>query len=231
MNKLQHISIIPDGNRRYALKYKTSLRESYSRGLNNIIDFSILAKRYGIKEITFFVLSQDNYEERSKEELKILLSVGKMFLKRDKKLNQMKRHFKICFYGNFKKLPEDLLNEMDKTAFETRNNKGMTINLLINYDGKQDLIYAANWEGINNFSFLNKKDGINSFSERLQTSGIHDLDLIIRTGGRKRLSGLLPWQACYAELFFLDCLWGEFKLEDFEQVLNDYKSIQRNFGK
>jgi len=136
---------------------------------------------------------------------------------------------KLMIIGDLKKLPSDLQTLINESIKETKNNKKMTVIFAINYGGRDEMIRAIN--KINNSEFRIQNLNTENFSEFLDTKNIPDPDLVIRTGGEKRLSGFLPWQSIYSELFFSDLFFPDFDGKELEKAVNDYSLRQRRFGK
>ena len=131
--------------------------------------------------------------------------------------------------GNIRKLPQDIQDLIAKSVEKTKDNKKMTVIFGLNYGGKDEIMRAI--DKISNFQFPISKLNSANFSKFLDTADIPDPDLIIRTGGDKRLSGFLPWQSVYSELYFSDLFFPDFNAKELEKAVEDYSSRQRRFGK
>ncbi|MEK7495297.1 MAG: polyprenyl diphosphate synthase [Patescibacteria group bacterium] len=218
----KHVAIIPDGNRRWAKEKGKPTAEGHRYAaqttLPNLINELI---RLDIKYFTFWALSTENLVGRSKEELSHLFNLIRISLKsKYKEFKEKKIRLKII--GNLIKLPEDLQKEAYKITKETMNNKKITIVLGLNYGGRDEIIRAIK-RGKN----LTKEN----LGNYLDTAGIPDPDLIIRTGGEKRLSGFMLWQSEYSELYFSDLLFPDFTAKELEKAIINYSERQRRFGK
>ncbi len=218
----KHVAIIPDGNRRWAKEKGKPTAEGHRYAaqttLPNLINELI---RLDIKYFTFWALSTENLIGRSKEELSHLFNLIRISLKsKYKEFKEKKIRLKII--GNLIKLPEDLQKEAYKITKETMNNKKITIVLGLNYGGRDEIIRAIK-RGKN----LTKEN----LGNYLDTAGIPDPDLIIRTGGEKRLSGFMLWQSEYSELYFSDLLFPDFTAKELEKAIINYSERQRRFGK
>ena len=225
----KHVAIIPDGNRRWA-KEKSKLtteghRYAAQTTLPNLINELI---RLDIKYFTFWALSTENLVGRNKEELNNLFDLTRYFLK--SKAGEFKKK-KIQFrtIGDLTKLPVDLQKEILKITNETKDNKKMTVTFGLNYGGRDELIRA--FDKIRNPKSEIRKLTKYNFSEYLDTAGVPDPDLIIRTGGEKRLSGFMLWQSEYSELYFSDLYFPDFTAKELEKAINNYSERQRRFGK
>ncbi len=236
-NVLNHIAVIPDGNRRYAKKYNLSLSEAYKIGAHKAEEFFSWSIDLGIKVITFFVLSTENIINRSKEEINILKELIKEFLNkiRESKLIHEKK-VKVKVIGRKWMLPKDLQNEIKATEDLTKDYSNYYLNLAIAYGGRQEII-----DGIKKL-FEDMKKGIidinniteNSFMKYLYFGNevpYPEPDLIIRTGGENRISNFLLYEMAYSELYVLNKYWPEITKEDFLNAIEIYKNRERRFGR
>jgi undecaprenyl diphosphate synthase len=224
MNQLNHVAIIMDGNGRWGLKKKGSRNYGHLKGLKtveNIIKSSINKK---IPYLTLYTFSTENWK-RPEKEINFLFDLIRKYIR--KNLNKIiKQGIKVNVIGIKKKLPRDIIKNIKIIEKKTLNNKKITINLALNYGSKEEIISACK-------KFLLKKDkklNVNTFQDMLYTKSIPDPDILIRTGGTKRLSNFLLWQLAYSELFFVDKMWPEFKDIDYNNIINKFKKTKRNFG-
>ena len=144
------------------------------------------------------------------------------FVEKDHDENILKQDLKINIFGNIQKLPSEIKNTLNQTINLTKKNKRILINLAINYGSKDEILNAA--------EKIRKKPTIKNFERNLYTKNIPDPDILVRTGGHKRLSNFMLWQLAYTELFFLNKLWPEFNAKDLNKIIREYKKIKRNFG-
>lgn len=225
----KHVVIIPDGNRRWAKEKGRPAVEGHRYAaqttLPNLVNEFI---KLGIKYFTFWALSTENLTGRSKEELSHLFDLTRFFLKRKYKEFENKK-IKLKVIGDLTKLPEDLQKEILKITEDTRENKKMTIILGLNYGGKDEIIRAIKKVQSSNFQIQNLTK--ENFHNYLDTAEIPDPDLIIRTGGEKRLSGFMLWQSEYSELYFSDLYFPDFSAKELEKAVKNYSQRQRRFGK
>lgn len=222
----KHIAIIPDGNRRWAREKGKPVTEGHRYAaeitLPNLIDEMI---RLDIKCFTFWALSTENLVGRSKEELNNLFDLIRYFLKN--KLSEFKKkQIKFVAIGDLKGLPDDLQIEITKMTKDTEENKKMTFVIGLNYGGRDELIRSIS--KIRDRGLNTSKESV---SQNLDTAGVPDPDLIIRTGGEKRLSGFMLWQSEYSELYFSDIYFPEFNQVELMKAVNNYSERQRRFGK
>jgi undecaprenyl diphosphate synthase len=227
----KHLALIPDGNRRWAKTHGLEIFRGHSSGIKKFVEFARWSKDRGIKMITVWGLSTENLSNRPTIELKALFN---LYIKaaRDESLRKMlyENGIKLRIIGNLSVLPAKLRDALMDIERKTRGYGDYTINLLINYGGRDDLVYSAR-----QIAKESKKRGVlidEKFVERnLRTAMLPDVDMIIRTSGEQRLSGLLPWQAAYSELYFSDRYWPDFRKKDFDKAIKTFSSRQRRFGK
>lgn len=224
------LALIPDGNRRWANSHSLNFIRGYSMGVKKFIEFSDWCREYGVRNIVVWAFSTENFS-RPKAEQDALFSIYRKVAHDKgiiKRLHKSKTRFKII--GDRSLLPKDLVGALHKIEVETGAYKNRVINMLIAYGGRDDILYAAK-KMVNDA--VNKKVGeVNEaiFRACLLSSDIPDIDLVIRTSGEERLSGFMPWQAVYSELYFSKKLWPDFTKRDLEGALEDYNNRQRRFG-
>ena len=223
MNPLNHVAIIMDGNGRWGMKHKNSRNAGHKAGLNTVEKIIKETIKNKIKYLTLFVFSTENWK-RPKKEIDFLFNLLENFLKnRIKDLHKQNIKLKILGSKKFSIKLNKLLNNSEK---KTSKNTKLQINLALNYGSKSELISAFKKIKTNK-SIISVKN----VSKNLQTKNIPDPDLLIRTGNTKRLSNFLLWQLAYKEIFFEKKLWPAFNEKDYNRIINEYKSIKRNFGK
>jgi undecaprenyl diphosphate synthase len=216
-----HIALIPDGNRRWSRGQGLSIMSGYKNGVEKFISFSIWAKSMGVKTLTVWALSTENIRNRSRIELNTLLGLYMRAAKDPKLLALLLRNrARVRFVGNMQLIPANLRRELTKLEAKTRACRELTINLLIGYGGRDDLLYAVGRTG-----------SAKEFEKRIMTSSIPDVDLVIRTSGEHRLSGFLPWQTDYSEIYFSRKFWPDFQRRDLKRAIDSYSERERRFGK
>ena len=225
MNRLNHVAIIMDGNGRWGLKKRRSRNYGHLKGLNTVetIIKSSLDKQ--IPYLTLYTFSTENWKRPDKE-INFLFGLIRKHIKKNLK-KIIKQGIKINIIGKQKKLPADIVRSLKLIEKKTKRNNAITINLALNYGSKEEIVSACR-------RFIhekNKKINIRDFQEKLYTKNIPDPDILIRTGGTRRLSNFLLWQLAYTEIFFIDKMWPDFSENDFNKVLNKFHKIKRNFGK
>ena len=224
MNKLNHIAIIMDGNGRWGLKKKKSRNYGHLHGIKaveTVIKSSLIKK---ISYLTLYTFSTENWQ-RPDSEINFLFDLIRKSLKRKiKKI--IKQGIKVNIIGQRKGLPKDIVDIVKLIEKKTVKNKKITLNLALNYGSKEEIINAFG----NLISKKRKEININNFEKELYTRNIPDPEILIRTGGTKRLSNFLLWQLAYTEIFFIDKLWPDFNENDFNEIIKKFYNIKRNFG-
>jgi undecaprenyl diphosphate synthase len=224
------LALIPDGNRRWAKQNKISFLVGYKQGVKKFIDFSEWCNGYGINNISVWAFSTENIN-RPKEEVNALFGIYKKTATDRKiidRLHENETSFKLI--GNLTMLPKDLRMALGKVAEETSVYKKKTINMLIGYGGKEDIMRAARRAAAD--AVKTGKVALNEsiFKKYLISNSIPDIDFVIRTSGEERLSGFMPWQAAYSELYFSKKLWPDFTRNDLDAALSEYDRRARRFG-
>ena len=225
MNKLNHVAIIMDGNGRWGLKKKKSRNYGHLKGIKTVetvIKSSLIKK---IPYLTLYTFSTENWG-RPDNEINFLFDLIRKSLK--KKLKTLiKQGVKVNIIGQTQKLPKDIIKIIKQIKKKTLKNKKITLNLALNYGSKEEIVNACK----KLTSKKNQEININNLEKELYTHNLPDPDVLIRTGGTKRLSNFLLWQLAYTEIFFIDKLWPDFNENDFNKIILSYKKIKRNFGK
>ena len=225
MNELNHIAIIMDGNGRWGLKKKKSRNFGHLHGIKRVEEIVKSAIKKKIPYLTLYTFSTENWK-RPAAEVNFLFDLIRNSLK--KKLSTLiKNGIKVNIIGNKKGLPKDILKTIKLIEKKTYRNTFITLNLALNYGSKEEIVNACRK------ILKSKKKKINeeNFANNLYTRNIPDPEIMIRTGGTRRLSNFLLWQLAYTEIFFVDKLWPDFNSKDFKNILLKYNKIKRNFGK
>jgi undecaprenyl diphosphate synthase len=219
-----HIAIIMDGNGRWGLKKYNDRNKGHYYGLQNINNVIQNCIKLNIKYLTLYTFSTENWN-RPKKEIDYLFYLFKFFYK--KKFNKInKNNIRIKFIGDLRNISKDLKKIIKNIQEKTKKNSTITVIFAFNYGAKSELINAFK------IILKNKKKIINEelVSNNLYTKNIPNPDLLIRTGGEKRLSNFLLWQLSYAELFFIDKYWPDFSFLDLKKILKAFSVIKRKFG-
>ncbi|HDZ54551.1 MAG TPA: di-trans,poly-cis-decaprenylcistransferase [Candidatus Nealsonbacteria bacterium] len=223
-----HIGIIIDGNRRWAKNKSLPFLEGHRRGLEKVKKIGRWCKKKGIKILTLFAFSTENWN-RPKIEVSYLMKliIQALSQKNIKEIDEDGIRIKII--GQKERLSSRLQEIIKKAEATTRNNREGILNIALNYGGKAEIVEAVK-------KIIKKRVPFHKISEKLieanlWTSGEPHPDLIIRTGGEERLSNFLIWQTAYSELYFSKKYWPDFTEEDLDEILEDYSHRQRRFGK
>ncbi len=226
-----HVAIIMDGNGRWAEKRRLSRSKGHIAGVKKAEAIIDAANAVGIKVLTLFTFSSENWN-RPVSEVSMLMNIVDAVLR--KKLNKLKkRNMVFNIIGRKDRIPEPVLTSINTVIKETQNNTGMVVNLAFNYGSRVEIIDAvkgiANEVKLNNLNIDDIDDVL--FSNHLYTKDLPDPDLLIRTSGERRISNFLLWQLSYSEIYFTDVLWPDFGVEEFEKAMLDYQQRDRRFGK
>tara|TARA_B100000886_G_C20364876_1_gene466872 strand:+ start:286 stop:1005 length:720 start_codon:yes stop_codon:yes gene_type:complete len=232
MNKLpKHVAIIMDGNGRWANLQGKSRVKGHQQGARTVRDIVEEAKSQGIKYLTLYAFSKDNWN-RPKEEVNILMKLLVTSLK--KEYNRLiNNNIRLQSIGEVNDLPTPVKDELEYVIVKTKNNTGMVLTLAINYGGKEELTEAMKTIAfkVKNSIISPEKVDQSTINEHLYTRNLPAVDLLIRTSGEERISNFLLWHIAYAELYFTDTLWPDFKKEDLHKAIVDYAKRERRFGK
>ena len=223
MNKLDHVAFIMDGNGRWGKKRNRSRNFGHLQGVKTVKKIVEISLKMQIPIITFYVFSTENWK-RPRSEINFLFNLIKTYFTNEIK-NVIKNDIKINIIGNSENLPIPVNKILKDTILKTKKNKKLIVNLAINYGSRDEIVKSTN-----KILKQKKKISINSVNKNLYTASIKDPDILIRTGGHKRLSNFMLWQLAYTELYFLDKLWPDFQENDLKKIIKNYKKVKRNFG-
>jgi len=228
-----HVGLILDGNRRWARRLGLDVAEGHKRGKEKIKEVLRWCWALGIKNVTIYVLSTENFN-RSKQEVEALLKLarqGFLELLEDPEIHEKK--IRVRAIGKLELLPEDIRELIRRVEAATQNYDGSTLNIAIAYGGRAEIVDAVRKIAEQVKIGKLRSEDINEklFEQYLYTAGSPDPDLIIRTSGEERLSGFLLWQSAYSELCFLDVYWPEIRRIDFWRAIRTYQRRERRFGR
>lgn len=221
-----HIAIILDGNGRWAKKQNRPRTFGHKEGAENVIRIAKSCKKFGVKTLTLYAFSTENWK-RPATEVGFLMDLLIKFV--NSKLEQlMAEDCKINFLGDISKLPAKTREACDFALEKTKDNKSLTINIALNYGGRDEIVHAFK-------EIMEKGYGKNDIteeliSENLYTAGQSDPDLLIRPGGEIRLSNFLIYQLAYTELYFTDVLWPDFTEDDLREAILAFTKRDRRYG-
>ena len=222
MNKLNHVAFIMDGNGRWGQKKNKGRNFGHINGVKTVKKIVETSIKLKIPTITFYVFSTENWK-RPRTEINFLFKLIINYF--DKELNNVILNgIKINIIGKINILPTKIKLALRKTTKLTKKNKKIIVNLAINYGSKDEIINA--FKKIKNKKNISKK----LLEKNFYTANIPDPDILIRTGGHKRLSNFMLWQIAYAEIYFVEKLWPDFNSRDFTKIVNNFKKIKRNYG-
>jgi undecaprenyl diphosphate synthase len=224
MNDLNHVAIIMDGNGRWGLKKKGSRNYGHLKGIKTVETVIKESIKNNISYLTLYTFSTENWQRPEKEVNFLFDLIRKSLKKKFKKI--IKQGIKVNVIGGSKGLPKDIKNIVKFIESKTNQNKIITLNLALNYGSKEEILNACR----KIMKSKNKIVNYGTFENQLYTKNIPDPDVLIRTGGTKRLSNFLLWQLAYTEIFFVDKLWPDFNENDFNKIVLKYNKIKRNFG-
>ena len=219
------IGMIMDGNRRWAKEHSLSSVEGHKFGYEKLKEVAEWVKEVGIRNLIVYAFSTENWN-RSKEEVSCLVDLLKKVLSEQiDEFNEKKT--KLIFAGDISRFSRDIQELIRSAEEKTKDNEENTLVICLSYGGRAEIMSAVNNLLKEGKSSINEEE----FSRALWTKNIPDPDLIIRTGGEERLSGFLPWQSVYSELFFSKTYWPAFSKEEFLEVLKEFSSRERRRGK
>ena len=226
-----HIAIIMDGNGRWAKKIGKKRAFGHESGTKSVKECINQSIKLGIKNLTLFVFSTENWS-RPRFEVNALMDLLVYSIDKER-VSLIENNIKLNVVGDLDSLKNKPKLKLESIISETKNNKKLNLNLAISYGSKQEIVNAirevSNKVKNNIISVKNIDENI--INEHLYTRNLPNVDLLIRTGGEKRVSNFLLWQIAYAEMYFTDILWPDFKKEDFLDALEDYQKRERRFGK
>lgn len=222
-NMPKHIAIISDGNRRWAKARMLPSLMGHKKGVDTYDELIEKAKNMGIQVLTGWAFSTENWK-RSKEETDGLFGLVKTYAQKFKE-KCIREQIRFMHIGRKDRLPDFLVQEIVEMEEKTKDFTGFTFVAAIDYGGHDEIVRAVNKTLTKNLPLTEE-----NIEANLDTAGLPPIDLIIRTGGEKRLSGYLPWQSTYAELLFVDKYLPDFTPEDFENAVLDFAKRDRRFG-
>lgn len=224
--KLEHLAIILDGNGRWAKKRSLQRSLGHKEGSENVVDIALYAKERGIKYLTLYAFSTENWK-RPQIEVNYLMKLLAKFIK-DKTNLLMENDVKLNIIGDISRLPEKTIKACLDVCKLTENNKSLVLNMAINYGGRSEIVKAFKDMAKDGLDF--EKIDEDTISDYLYTKNMPDPDLLIRTGGDLRISNFLIYQLAYTEFYFTKTLWPDFKKSDLDKAIDSYFGRDRRFG-
>ncbi len=230
MEKLQHIAIIMDGNRRWAKEKGVPKMLGHRKGADNLQEICRLAWERGISYLTVYAFSTENWK-RSDQEVEYIMDLARRFLKNS--IREATQHnMRVRVIGNKKGLAEDIQERIQELEQATADFTGLKLQIALNYGGRDEIVRAAERlmeemrQGRTEPSQIEEA----LFAQYLDTAGIPDPELLIRTGGEHRISNYLLWQIAYSEIYVTDVFWPDFGVEELERAIHYYHTRNRRFG-
>lgn len=220
-----HIGFIMDGNGRWATQRGFSRSEGHRQGAEALKKVVKACSQKGIKVVSIYAFSCENWSKRPQAEIKFLFSLITQFVKKEMK-DYVKAGYRVRFSGNLSQLPKTTQNAVLKVIDASKNNDGLIVNIALNYGSHQEIVRAVN---------MILQSGLREIDEQmledcLYSAGLPPLDVVVRSSGEKRLSNFMLWQASYSELIFLDKYWPDFNEDTLEDILKEYSNRDRRFG-
>jgi undecaprenyl diphosphate synthase len=223
----QHVAIIMDGNGRWAKERGLLRLAGHNAGGDNIRPVVKIFANYGVKYLTLYMFSTENWNRPRIEVAGLLSLLAKKIDQESQAFHQ--ENIRLVHLGRLDRLSQKLREKVQAAVELTKNNTGLTLCLAFDYGGRDEIVQAARRIASAGIPGNNIDESV--FARYLYSPDIPDPDLVIRTGGESRLSNFLLWQAAYSELYFTPVLWPDFGLKDVEEALSEYKRRQRRFGK
>lgn len=226
----KHIAIILDGNGRWAKKRGLPRTVGHYNGLNNLSTIAEACDSYGIKALTVYAFSTENWN-RPDDEVDYLMKLPSSFL--SKKLKKIaSSNIKICFLGRKDRFPKKTLEAINKIIDSTKDHTGLVLNVCFDYGSRYELLEAFKkmHEDLNQGNLKMEDLSENTIANYLYTKDCPELDLLIRTSGELRISNYLLYQLAYAELYFTDVLWPDFNEEELLKAIESFQKRNRRFG-
>jgi undecaprenyl diphosphate synthase len=230
-NLPRHLAVIMDGNGRWAKKQGMMRVFGHEKGAKAVRETVEACARLGIENLTLYAFSTENWN-RPKLEVDALMKLLISSLKKELKTLQ-DNNIRLNTIGNINMLPGTARKELDSVLEQTKNNIRMTLTLALSYGSREEILSAVRTisEKIKNNHIAITDINETLFNDHLYTYGLPDVDLVIRTSGEQRISNFLLWQSAYAEFYFTDVLWPDFREKDLYEAIISYQKRERRFGK
>jgi len=225
---IKHLAFIMDGNRRWAKEKGLPTLVGHAKGYQRVEPLVTYAQKLGIKHVTFWAFSTENWK-RDEKEVTYLMNLFRDMFRSNLLKKLVKNGGRIVVLGEIDPFPQDIKENIKKIVEESKTNTDIIINIGLNYGGRAEILHAMKriMQDKKNIEDLTE----DMFSKYLYTHDQPDPDLIIRTGGQYRLSGFLPWQGIYSELYFPDVYWPDFTEKELDKALEEFFRRERRFGK
>ena len=212
-----------DGNGRWAKRRLMPRKYGHKMGVEALKRVIAACDKLGVKEVSFYALSTENWS-RPKDEIDALLGMIKKFADEEMK-DYVDKNYRVRFMGELHRLPDETQKALESIAAAAMNNTGIVVNIGINYGGRDEIARAAAKVAERNLPVT--AENIDAY---LDTAGMHDPDIIVRCAGEKRLSNFMLWQSAYSEFVFVDDFWPDFGEETVLRIIREYSGRERRFG-
>lgn len=229
-SKLHHLAIIMDGNRRWAKQVGKTVREGHNEGAKRLGDAMDWCIEFGIKYLTLFAFSTENWK-RDKQEIDDIMSLLRYYLK-SKRDEFLKKGIKIKWIGIENNVDRDIVEDIKKLELDTKEKEVLHVNVAFNYGGRMEILDTAKKlcrqvkQGVIDVDDIDEL----TFKNNLYYGNIPDPDLIIRTGGDYRISNFLLWEMAYSEFYFTDKFWPAFDKNLLSEIINNFEKRERRYG-
>ena len=225
MKSLKHIAIIMDGNGRWAKKRSRPRKFGHREGLKALERVAKAANELGIKYLTVFAFSTENWQ-RPRNEVDFLFQLLRSTVNNEFDKLQQEEDIRIKVIGRIDELEDDIQADIKRIEEVSKDNKGLQLSIAVNYGGRAEIVDALNKALKSDIDLIDEKE----FNKLLYAPELNDVDLLIRTANEKRISNFLLWQISYAELYFTSTLWPDFDKIELEKAIEEYNSRKRKFG-
>ena len=225
MKSLKHIAIIMDGNGRWANKRSRPRKFGHREGLKALERVAKAANELGIEYLTVFAFSTENWQ-RPRSEVDFLFQLLRSTVRNEFDKLQEEEDIKIKVIGRIDELEDDIQADIKKIEEVSKDNKGLQLNIAVNYGGRAEIVDALNKALRSEIETIDEEE----FNKLLYAPELNDVDLLIRTANEKRVSNFLLWQISYAEFYFTSTLWPDFDKIELEKAIDEYNSRKRKFG-
>ncbi len=223
--KIECVGIIMDGSRRWAKGKGKPVFEGHRAGYDTLTQAVGWAREAGVPHIVAYAFSTENWQ-RAEDEVGYLMKLFRFILDNEAE-RMVTEHVRVRFIGDRARFSEDIQKGMERIEAETEKSYKITLHMAVSYGGRAEIMAAANTLALDGSGVKTEED----FAKKLWSYGMPDPDIIIRTGGEQRLSGFLPWQSVYSELFFVKTLWPDFSKAEFDGIIAEFYTRKRRHGK
>ena len=228
MNDLNHLAIIMDGNGRWAKQNRLPRTAGHYKGVEVLRNITIYANSLGIKCLTVYAFSTENWK-RSQDEVSYIMSLPKIFFNSYIK-ELMDNNVRIMIIGDREKVPAETMKVIDEAIETTTNNTGLILNFAFNYGARDEIVKAARKYAEDYKAGIVSDLDEEKFASYLYTADLPEVDLLIRTGSEMRLSNFLLYQLAYSEFIVINTLWPDFTSDILDECIREYRGRKRNFG-